>query len=299
MKNWRRILGWVLALMLAMGASAEVGELEKMRVRDIGMNADRQIMATGTVSYGSAVQQGVRVYSDTGVTLWGHESDDQSDMYAMLPSAVLAQRFYDEIEPKWSLDAPFTVTGLLAGEKENLAYGYVQGDAQYAALVAFDDAGAILWKCVGDARTIFEAAAWTADGSVALIGHASPNPQSVWEDYEFFAVYKGGEKVSQVDYAPDTLETQGGMRPACCYTLAMLADGDGYLIARKEMMENDLELQRLDAAGARTASWTEQTGVENNFYFSRLVRYGDATYFAGAMNIGDTLLIHKITPPEA
>lgn len=126
----------------------------------------------------------------------------------------------------------------------------MQGDAQYAALVAFDDAGAILWKCVGDARAIFEAAAWTADGSVALIGHASPNPQSVWEDYEFFAIYKGGEKVSQVDYAPDTLETQGGMRPACCYTLAMLVDGDGYLIARKEMMENDLELQRLDATGA-------------------------------------------------
>lgn len=41
MKNWRRILGWVLVLMLAMGASAEVGDLERMRVRDIGMNADR------------------------------------------------------------------------------------------------------------------------------------------------------------------------------------------------------------------------------------------------------------------
>lgn len=90
MKNWRRILGWVLVLMLAMGARAEVGDLERMRVRDIGMNADRQIMATGTVSYGSVVQQGVRVYSDMGVTLWGHQSDDQSDMYAMLPSAVLA-----------------------------------------------------------------------------------------------------------------------------------------------------------------------------------------------------------------
>ena len=299
MRIWGCLILITIMCTLAMGASAEVGDLERMHVRDIGMNADRQIMATGTVTFGDLVQQGIRVYSDDGVTLWLHEADDESDMDAMLPSAVLAQRFYDEIEPKWSLDAPFTVTGLLAGEKENLAYGYVQGDAQYAALVAFDDAGAILWKCVGDARTIFEAAAWTADGSVALVGHASPNPQSVWEDYEFFAVYKGGEKVSQVDYAPDTLETQGGMRPACCYTLAMLADGDGYLIARKEMMENDLELQRLDATGTRTASWIEQTGVENNFYFSRLVRYGDATYFAGAMNVGDTLLIHKITPPEA
>lgn len=299
MKKILRILGWMLAMALTTSASAEIAALEKMRVRDIGMNADRQIMATGTVTFGDLVQQGIRVYSDDGVTLWLHEADDESDMYAMLPSAVLAQRYYDEIEPKWSLEAPFTAAGLLAGEQEHLAYGYVQGEAKHAALIAFNDAGEILWKCAGDANTAFEAAAWTSDGSVALIGHASPNPQSVWEDYEFFAIYKDGERVSQVDYAPDTAESQGGSRPACYYTLAMIPEGDGYLIARMEMMEPGLEMLRLDASGARTAQWAENPGVENSFYFSRIVQFDGNTYFVAAMNAGDSLLIHKLTLPQA
>ena len=87
-------------------------------------------------------------------------------------------------------------------------------------------------------------------------------------------------------------------RPACFYTQAMLYDGDSYLIVRKETMENDLQMQRLDSAGAKTESWTEATGAENNFYYSVLIRLGDGIYFVGAMNTEDALLIHKLEQPE-
>ena len=185
------------------------------------------------------------------------------------------------------------MNGLLPGEKYHLAYGYVQGDSPYAGMVAFDTDGNILWKCVDDANTIFVSAAWTPDGSVALIGHASPNPQNIWDDYEFFAIYNDGERVSKVNYAPDTLNE----RRACYYTLAMIADGDGYCIVRKETMENDLQVQKLDAAGTKTTSWTEQTDAENNFYYAKLIQLGDELYFTGAMQASDALLIHKLQKP--
>ena len=283
----------MVVCVFAASAVAEVGDLEGMQVRDVAVLTESQMIATGTKSFGSTVQQAVRVYGTDGTTLWGHESDDESDMYAMAASAVLTQRFYDEIEPSWDLEAPFTVNGLLPGEKYHLAYGYVQGDSPYAGMVAFDSDGNILWKCVDDANTVFVSAAWTPDGSVALIGHASPNPQNIWDDYEFFAIYNDGERVSKVNYAPDTLNE----RRACYYTLAMIADGDGYCIVRKETMENDLQVQKLDAAGKKTTSWTEQTGAENNFYYAKLIQLGDAMYFTGAMKTSGTLLIHKLQKP--